>query len=225
MRITRGLLHIALRAVGIAFVVGAMVGSAVGGMAHLYPISANLTPIDDDHATLTADGNPVLLGIMVDSSTAASVYGFQWEVAIGPEGKGLAFNASDSQTLSRAMATNNSDYLLYGDSDGFYAFATAKGLAGNDVDATSASGHAPVGKLLGVVSLDMTDVGAVTTQFGAGGFTVSDPYSYLILSDYFSTEGLDIPAYYLTPEPATITLLVIGGLAVLRRRRAARTAR
>jgi hypothetical protein len=225
MRLTEGLLRIVLRAVGIFLVVGAMVGSAVGGTAHFYPISANLTPIDDGNAILTPDGNPVLLGIVVDSSSATSVYGLQWEVAIGPEGQGLAFNAGDSQSRSRDMATNNPDYLLYGDSDGFYAFATAKGLAGSDLDPTPGSGHAPVGKRLGVVSLNMTDPGAVTTQLGAGGFTVSDPYSYLLLDDYFSTESLDIPAYNLVPEPGTTALVVVGGLAVLCRRRAARTAR
>jgi hypothetical protein len=199
--------------------VPALEGTALGATAHLYPISSNLTPIDADNAILTPDGNPVLFGILVDSASAAEVFGFQWEVGINPNGQGLVFSASSSQTLSRAMATGNSDYLLYGDNDGFYAFSSAKGLVGSDMDASSDSGHAPVGKLLGVVALNMTDVGAVTTQLGIGGYTLSDPYSYLVLDDYFSTESLDIPAFNLIPEPGMMALLVVGGLAVLRRRR------
>lgn len=200
------------------FMIGAIAGSAVGGTAHLYPISENLTPIDAGSAILTPDGNPVLFGILVDSSSAASVFGFQWELGINPDGQGLVLNAGSSQSLSRAMATGNSDYLLYGDSDGFYAFTGANGLVGSDLDPTTASGHAPVGKLLGVVVLDMTDVAAVTTQLGEGGYTLSDPHSYFILDDYFSTESLDIPACNLIPEPGVMALLMVGGLAILRRR-------
>jgi len=198
--------------------IGAITANAVGGTGQLYPISENLTPIGAGQAILTPDGNPVLFGVLVDSVSAASVFGFQWELGIDPDGQGLVLNASSSQSLSRAMATGNSDYLLYGDSDGFYAFESVKGLVGSDLDPTSASGHAPVGKLLGVVALDMTDVGAVTTQLGAGGYTLSDPHSYLLLGDYFSTESLDIAAYKLIPEPGMMALLMVGGLAILRRR-------
>lgn len=197
----------------------ASAGSALGATAHMYPISSNLTPIDADNAILTPDGNPVLFEVLVDSASAAEVFGFQWEVGIDLEGHGLVFNASSSQSLSRAMATGNSDYMLYGDSDGFYAFTSVKGLVGSDLDPSPDSGHVPVGKLLGVVALDMTDVGAVTTQLGNGGYTLSDPYSYLLLGDYFSTESLDIPAFNLIPEPGMMALLMVGGLAILRRRR------
>ena len=54
---------------------------------------------------------------------------------------------------------------------------------------------------------------AVWSDFVAGGTTDWQP-----LEDPFTGEALDL-AFVITPEPATMSLLCIGGLALLRRRR------
>jgi hypothetical protein len=170
---------------------------------------------------VTVDGNPatveqITFEVIADGSTAEEVYGFEWQ--LGVTGSGLSFNVAYTKSLTDALITDPAHfpaYLLYGDSFIFDAALSDKGIRGSDVSNNSLT-YAPAGKSLGLVVLTVTDEVAAL-----GIHQIQDPESFFVLGDFESIEGLDIPSFQfeVVPEPATLAILALGGLAVLRRRK------
>jgi hypothetical protein len=174
---------------------------------------------------VTVDHNPgtvetLVLEIIVGSSTAQQVSGFEWQ--LGVTGSGVAFDAVSTESMTRALVTDSAHspaYFLYGDSFGFDAAPSAKGIRGGDLS-SNLSAYDPAGTSLGYVVLTVTDETAAL-----GVHEIQDPESFFLLSDFASMEGLEIPSFQFTvvPEPATLSLLAVGMIALSCRRR--RTAR
>lgn len=171
-------------------------------------------------AVVTVDGDPatveqIALEVIADGSDAARVAGFEWQ--LGVTGAGLSFDTDSTESMSRALVTDglhSPAYLLYHDSFGFDAAPSAKGIRAGDLS-DSLSAYPPAGLSLGMVVLTVTDEAAAL-----GPHDIQDPDSFFLLDDFTSTEGMEIPPFHfeIVPEPAALTVLALGGLAILRRR-------
>lgn len=197
-------------------------GEAFAGVAHLIMLNG----VDADTYKLTADPTDteeILFEVIVDSSVADDVVAFEWQLELGSAG--LDFDVVSSESASNNLVTDAGHtprYLFYLNSFGFDAVESTKGIRGSDVTGDGTE-YDPTGTSLGIVVVTVTDESAAI-----GWHSIQDPPTgFFLLSDYATTETLTVSQldFEVTPEPATIALLVIGGLAVLRRRRAARTAR
>ena len=191
--------------------------NALAGTAHMVLLNgtdADTFQVDLDPGTI----EQMIFEIVADSSEAAQVGGFEWQ--LGFSGSGLAFNATASESMSRALATDGAhvpQYLLFNDSDGFDAALSTKGLRGGDTSATQPpTGHNAAGRSLGVAVVTITDENAAQ-----GWHNIQDPASFFLLTDFETTEPLAIPEFQfeVTPEPATLGFLAVGGLVALWRRR------
>lgn len=175
------------------------------------PINPNEYWVDLDPATPVA----LVFEVVVDHAYELAG-GFEWQ--LGLASAGLAFDAEASEAATAALATDPSHvppYLLFEDTWGFDAVLSAKGIRGSDLS-DSLSTYDPVGKSLGIAVVAVTD-----EEAALGWHTIQDPASFLLLGDFMTTEELWIPplAFEITPEPATLALLAVGGLAAIWRRR------
>jgi hypothetical protein len=97
----------------------------------------------------------------------------------------------------------------------WYSFWGEGPLRGGDLSATL-TGHNAAGRNLGVAVVIITD-----EEAAQGWHNIQDPVSFFLLTDFDTTEPLDIPEFRfeVTPEPATMGFLAVGGLVAPWRRR------
>jgi hypothetical protein len=188
--------------------------------------------------TVGSEGTAVAeFELIIDSSTAPLVDFFDYSLMI--DGLAVAFDYDASTAGTNGVygdAGRVPKYLFQGDHDfvsagsifgaGDQSFYLSDGI-GYDLGSPGYSPNAPEGISLGVFVVNITGVEAegIHTITG-GGFTDflgepgAGPDGTLLGTS--GNDGISIPDFsfeVIVPEPATMSLLVLGGLSVLARRK------
>ena len=187
-----------------------------------------LVSLDGEAALLEVDGDPATnetfrFEVIVDDANGMFATD-SYEYLLSVSGAGLEFDYDATEAATSALAADAGHapmYLLFGDSLGVAAaddiqddFTT---LTVSDLSDSGATYNPTDRPSLGIFVLKVIDDAAAMA--GGGLHTISDGGVLLGSDEPLSIAALQIQ---ITPEPATLALILVGGAAVIlqRRRRA-----